>query len=34
MENLALGIFFGVALVTTLTSLVTSFVYHTHNDLY
>jgi hypothetical protein len=34
MENLALGIFFGVAFITTLTSLVTAFFYHTHNDLY
>lgn len=33
MENLALGIFLGVALIITLTSLVTSFVYYTHNDL-
>jgi len=34
METLALGIFFGVAFLTTIISLITSFIYHTHNDLY
>lgn len=33
METLALGIFFGVAFLTTLTSLVTSLIYYTHNDI-
>lgn len=33
MENLALGIFLGVSLIVTLTSLVTSFIYYTHNDI-
>lgn len=33
MANLALGIFLCAALITSLTSLVTSLIYYTHNDI-
>jgi len=35
MDNLAIGIFLikGVALIATLTSFVTTLVYHAHNDI-